>query len=115
MFTPYAENAKIDVQALKSESLSMMFVLSEEARRMEEMSKMYGNMGMMNLPKSESTLVINSLNPLVKKVVELEDGELKDLICKEMIDIAKLSHNTLTGDDKNTFIQKTNEILMRLL
>jgi len=115
VFTPYAENAKIDVQALKSESLSMMFVLSEEARRMEEMSKMYGNMGMMNLPKSESTLVINSLNPLVKKVVDLEDGELKDLICKEMIDIAKLSHNTLTGDDKNAFIQKTNDILMRLL
>ena len=92
-----------------------MFVLSEEARRMEEMSKMYGNIGMMNLPKSESNLVINSLNPLVKKVVDLEDGELKDLICKVMIDIAKLSHNTLTGDDKNTFIQKTNEILMRLL
>ena len=77
------EKLSVKVEKLKNKKVASMITLSEEARRMEEMSKMYGNMGMMNLPKSESTLVINSLNPLVKKVVDLEDGELKDLICKE--------------------------------
>ena len=41
LFTPYADGAKVSVESLKSEKISAMYVLSEEARRMEEMQKMY--------------------------------------------------------------------------
>lgn len=115
IFKTYLTDTKIEVQALKSENVSAMYVLSEEARRMEEMSKMYGNMGMMNFPKSEETLLLNSNNALIKLVSAINNNDDRELVCKEIISMAKLSHNTLSGDDKNDFINRTTEILIRLL
>ncbi len=104
---------KIDVQNLKSDKISAMFVLSEEGRRMQEMAQMFGNMGM-GLPPQEETLVVNSNSPIVKKALDLPDGEVKELICKQIFDIAKLSHKNLSGDDMNEFINRTSEILLKL-
>ena len=115
IFKTYLTDTKIEVQALKSENVSAMYVLSEEARRMEEMSKMYGNMGMMNFPKSEETLLLNSNNALIKLVSAINNNDDRELVCKEIISMAKLSHNTLSGEDKNDFINRTTEILIRLL
>lgn len=113
-FKKLLPETKIEVQALKSENVSAMYVLSEEARRMEEMSKMYGSMGMMNFPKSEETLLINSANPLVKLTCEISDEKDKELLCSQIISMAKLSHNSLSGDDKKDFIEKTSQILIRI-
>ena len=107
------EKMKVDVQNLKSDKISAMFVLSEEGRRMQEMAQMFGNMGM-GLPSQEETFVINSNSPVVKKALDLPDGEVKELICKQVFDIAKLSHKNLSGDDMNEFINRTSEILMKL-
>lgn len=115
IFKKYVNDTKIEVQALKSTKISAMYILSEEARRMEEMSKMYGNMGMMNFPKSEETLLINSANPLIKLIIDFPDGEKKDKICNEIISMAKLSHNSLNGDEKNEFIDRTTDILIEFL
>lgn len=115
VFKKLLPDTKIEVHSLKSENVSAMYILSEEARRMEEMAKMYGNMGMMNIPKGEETLVVNSLNPLVKLVSNMDDGDDRDLICKEIISMAKLSHNSLTAEDKKEFIERTSSILLRLI
>lgn len=115
LFEKFAGEAKVEVQALKSADISAMYILSEEARRMEEMSKMYGNMGMMNLPKSERTLIVNSASPLVQKLDSIGDETKKDDICREIINIAKLSHNTLTAEDKNEFIKNTTDILLKYI
>ena len=114
IFKKLLPETKIEVQALKSENVSAMYVLSEEARRMEEMSKMYGSMGMMNFPKSEETLLINSANPLVKLTCEISDEKDRELLCSQIISMAKLSHNSLSGDDKKDFIEKTSQILIRI-
>lgn len=114
VFAPYGGGAEIKVEKLKSDKISAMYVLSEEARRMEEMQKLYGGMNIPNMPKPEETLVINSGNPLVKKVSEIDDSEIKELICKSIVDMAKLSHNTLNGDDKNEFLERMEQILQRL-
>jgi len=115
IFKGYLTDTKIEVQALKSENVSAMYVLSEEARRMEEMSKMYGNMGMMNFPKSEETLLLNSNNALIKLVSCLDDEKDRELVCKEIISLAKLSHNSLSGEEKNDFINRTAEVLIKFL
>ncbi|MBO7289613.1 MAG: molecular chaperone HtpG [Clostridia bacterium] len=114
VFKKLLPETKIEVQALKSENVSAMYVLSEEARRMEEMSKMYGNIGMMNFPKSEETLLINSANPLVRLIMEITDENDIELLCSQIISMAKLSNNSLTGEDKKHFIEKTSEILERI-
>jgi len=90
-------------------------VLSEEARRMEEMQKMYGGMNLPNMPKPEETLVINSNSTLVKKAIEIEDNELKDLVCTNIVDMAKLSHNTLNGEEKAAFLERNEKIINMLI
>ncbi len=115
LFKTYLPDTKIEVHSLKSESVTAMYILSEEARRMEEMSKLYGNMGMMNFPKSEETLLVNSSNKLIELLIKLPEGEDRDLVCKEIISMAKLSHNSLSGEDKLEFIDRTNNLLVKLL
>lgn len=115
LYTPYAGSAKISVEKLKSDSICAMYILSEEARRMEEMQKMYGAMNIPNMPKPEETLVINSGNALVKKSVEIKDEELKKLVCENIVDMAKLSHNTLSGDEKTAFLERNAKMLDMLI
>lgn len=114
LFAPYSGGSEIRVEKLKSAKICAMFVLSEEARRMEEMQRLYGGMNMPNMPKPEETLVINSGNDLVKKASEISDEELKKLICTNIVDMAKLSHNTLNGDEKTAFLER-NEKMMNML
>lgn len=115
LFEKYAPGAQISVERLKSERISAMYVLSEEARRMEEMQKLYGGINIPNMPKPEETLIINSNNELVKNVLNLEDGKVKDIICANVIDMAKLSHNTLNGDEKTAFLQRNIDIMNLLM
>ena len=115
LFAPYAGGSKITVEKLKSDKISAMYVLSEEARRMEEMQKLYGGMNFPNMPKPEETLVVNSGNALVQKAAEISDPELKDLVVSSVVDMAKLSHNTLSGDEKNAFLEKEEKILLMLI
>lgn len=115
LFAPYAGGSKITVEKLKSDKISAMYVLSEEARRMEEMQKLYGGMNFPDMPKPEETLVVNSGNALVQKAAEISDPELKDLVVSSVVDMAKLSHNTLSGDEKNAFLEKEEKILSMLI
>ena len=82
---------------------------------MEEMQKMYGGMNFANMPKPEETLVINSNNDLVKKALEIEDNELKELLCTNIVDMAKLSHNTLNGEEKTAFLERNVKIMNMLI
>ncbi|MCI5969593.1 MAG: molecular chaperone HtpG [Oscillospiraceae bacterium] len=107
------KDAKIEVSPLKSDDVSALFVLSEEERRMAEMSKMFGNMDF-GAPKPGETFVVNSKNPLVLKLCELSDDETKTLLAKQIYDMARLSHKTLSGDDMTAFIKRSNELLMKL-
>lgn len=115
IFEKILPGTKIEVQSLKADNVSAMFILSEEARRMEEMAKMYGNMGMMNFPKSEESLILNAASPLVKLILKMDEGADRDLAANQVVSMAKLSNNSLNGDDKKAFIEKTSEIILRLL
>lgn len=115
LFTAYADGAKISIEKLKSEKIPAMYILSEEARRMEEMQKMYGGMNIPNMPKPEETLIINASNPLVNNVLKADNDEVKELICRNIVDMAKLSHNTLNGDDRAAFLERNSKIMDMLL
>lgn len=115
IFEKFLPGTKIEVQSLKADNVSAMFILSEEARRMEEMAKMYGNMGMMNFPKSEESFILNAASPLVKLILKMDEGADRDLAANQVVSMAKLSNNSLNGDDKRAFIEKTSEIILRLL
>ncbi len=115
IFAKFLNAENIVVENLKSDKISAMFVISEEARRMEEMQKLYGGMNIPDMPKPEETFVINANSPLVKKISEITDEKIRDLVCLNVIDMAKLSHNTLNGQQRDAFIERNAEIMNMIM
>lgn len=116
IFRRELNNEKLDVklEKLKDEKVASMITLSEQSRRMQEMMKMYG-MGAMGMDMGgEGTLILNANHPLVQYVVEHGEGENVSMICKQLYDLAMLSHKPLNPDELTAFVQRSNEIMMLL-
>lgn len=111
-----ADKTDISVESLKDESIPAIVVLSEDSRRMEEMSKMFGGMmmGMPNMP-TKNTLTLNSNNKLVKYLLENKDNadkaEENKIITEQIYDLALMSNKRLSPDEMNKFMDRNNKIL----
>lgn len=110
----------VKAENLKSESVSGMILLSEESRRMQEMMKMYGGMGMMGMPMgAEETLVVNTNNNLIDFLIANKGNDSRKddlkLVCEQVYDLALLSHRPLEADAMTKFIERSNTILTRLI
>ncbi|MBE6011911.1 MAG: molecular chaperone HtpG [Lachnospiraceae bacterium] len=107
------EDIKIEVETLKSENTPAIVLLSEQDRRMQEMSKMFAGIG--EGFKSQETLIINNNNNLVKTLLALKDNENKKedmlLICRQIYDLAMMSHKPLPPEEMSAFIERNNKIL----
>ena len=97
------DQLEVKVEKLKNDKVSSMITLSEEARRMQDMMKMYSanGMGGMELPDVGQTLVLNANNDLVQYLLANKDGEHSDMFCKQLYDLAMISHQPLQA--QNTF------------
>ncbi|WP_058486817.1 molecular chaperone HtpG [Defluviitalea phaphyphila] len=109
---------KIKIEGLKSENVSAMILLSEHSRRMEEMSKMFGNLNMPGAFPKEQTLVLNKNNKLIKTIADKadkeSDKELVKMLCEQVYDLAMLSHQPLDSEAMNKFIDRSNQILAKI-
>lgn len=113
------DNLKIKVENLKATDISGVIQLSEQARRMEEMAKMYG----MNMPfgamPADETLILNGNNNVVKLLLKVKDDENKkeetNIICNQIYDLATMSHKHLDMNSMTNFIERSNKILEMLL
>ncbi len=107
------DGIKVKVENLKTEDVSGVIQLSEQSRRMKEMSSMYGmNFGSMPL---DETLILNSNNKVVKLLTNIVDDESRkddvELICKQIYDLAIMSHKPLEMNEMTEFIARSNKIL----
>ncbi len=107
------EGVVFRAEALKSDKVPALFVLSEEGRRMQEMARMFGNN--MNMPNPEEAFVVNSTSPVVKKALDIKDEETRKLVLSHIYDMAKLSYKNLTGDEMNAFLSRSTEILEKIM
>lgn len=107
------DNLDVKVQKLKDEKVSSMITISEENRRMQDMMKMYGMAGMdpSMFGGAGETLTLNANNTLVKYILDNPEGENTDLICKQLYDLALISHTPLNPDSMTAFIERSNKIL----
>ena len=110
------DNIEVKVEKLKNKKVASMITLSEEARRMQDMMKMYSmnGMGMGDLGKDGQTLVLNSSHPLVQYIIDNEDGENSKLICEQLYDLALLQHAPLEPEAMANFVARSNDIMMLL-
>src|SRR5699024_8751590 len=107
-------------EALKTQNVPAMILLSEESRRMMEMMEAYGNnemyRAMFSQVKPDETLVLNKANKLVQYLLKNteEQNEDTDMICHQVYDLALMSHRSLTSEEMTTFIDRSNRILEKL-
>ena len=104
----------VTVENLKSEDMPAVMLLSEENRRMADMSRMFGDIGMGPFEDKE-TLALNSASALVKALLRVKDQpERRDdleLICRQIYDLAYISHKPLPAERMSAFIERSNKIL----
>jgi len=113
------ENLKVKVEALKSESVPAMILLSEESRRMQDMAKNYGGFNFGGMYGNDETLVLNRNNSLISSLIDLKEKEDRkedvQLICEHVYDLALMSHKNLEADAMTKFIERSNKLLSRIV
>lgn len=113
------EEIKIKVESLKDENVSSMLTQSEADRRMAEMMKMYSEAGMggfgMDFGKNSETLVLNSNNKLVNYILDNPEEDITPTICAQLYDLAVLANKPLTAEELTRFVNRSNEILAKLI
>ena len=110
------EQLVVKVEKLKDKKISSMLTVSEDTRRMQDMMKMYAANGMMmgDLGMGGQTLILNANHPLVKYVMDNEDGENVSTICEQLYDLARIQNAPLDADSMTKFVQRSNDIMMLL-
>ena len=105
------DDLKLKVENLKSDEVSAMIELSEQSRRMQEMSAMYG-MDNRTFP-SDETLVLNENNNVVKLLLDMKDDrkDEAEMICRQVYDLAVMSHKPLSQEEMTEFIARSNKIM----
>ena len=109
------EETKIEIKALKNESVPAIILLSEESRRMQEMYKAYGQQmaAMAGMFKDEYTLVLNSENDLIKKLPDMGEED-KKLVSEHIYDLAMLCNKPLDNEQMTRFIERSNILLGKI-
>ena len=100
----------VKYEYLKDSSVPAVLNISEEARRMEDMMRMYGMGDAPDMPR-ESTLILNPNSPIIKKLAETKDEQ----IAKQVLSLAKIGQRPLTGEELNEFLRRSYELLEKSL
>ena len=106
------DKIKVECANLINTKLPAVINLSEESRRMQEMSAMI--MGKIGDIPEDITLVLNLSSPIVSKLVSSTDAEFNKLVCNYIYDIAMMAHRPLSSDRMTAFIERSNDILSKL-
>jgi len=110
------DNVTVKAEKLKNKDISSMLTISEEARRMQDMMKMYATRGldMGSMPKQGQTLILNTNNKLVQKILEDKESENADLLFEQLYDLARIQNEPLDPEAMTKFVARTNKLLSLL-
>ena len=101
---------------MTDDSVAAIMTLSEESRRLKEMMKMYGmdNGADDSMYGIREILTVNASHPLVKFVLEHRRSSAVPVICRQLYDLAALSHKPLSPEEMDAFVKRSNDIMMLL-
>ncbi len=109
------EKTTVKFELLKDSSIPAILNISEESRRMEEMMRFYNMQNGMAFP-TESTLIVNSASPLIKKLEEAVENEPEKAkeIASYIYKVSLLSQKKFSADEMQSFMKDSFDILMKL-
>lgn len=106
----------VDVKNLKNASSSAYFKVDENMKRFQQMTKSMGQTSFAMPIKK--TLVVNPRNALIQNAYKIwEKGDKKELaekICHHVQDLASLSSEGLTSEEKEKFVNRSQSLVQEL-
>ncbi len=109
------KDLKVKTEALKSSKTPAILNLDENARRFEDMMRMYNNSDIPQMgSKDGETLVLNTTSPLISKLTEdistkNEEHALK--IAGYIYKLSVLSQRRMTAEEMNRFLEESFSLL----
>ena len=108
-------NLEVKIQSLKDESIPALLTLSEESRRMQDMMKMYANMGMdigAEMPVQYS-LVLNSSSALIEKISKMAKSDIDraKLMASHIYMLSLMSQKNLSDSERASLLKSGFDIM----
>lgn len=102
------EDLAVKLESLANPDMIAMVTEDEQSRRFKEMSRLYGEKFLM---PDRFTLVLNRRNPTVRTLATREEGEVTDLLCKQIYDLARMSAQPLESEEIADFIARSQKLV----
>ena len=111
-FTKNADEQKftVMVESLSETDLPVMITQNEFMRRFKDMEKVSGQQGFYG-GYEHYNIVVNGNHPLASRILSENDEEKRSKLVQQMIDLALLSQNILTGEKLSEFVKRSFDIL----
>ena len=107
---PAKEKYTVMIESLSESDLPVMITQNEFMRRFKDMEKLSGQQGFYGNFENYN-LVVNGNHPLASRILNEEDAEKKDALTQQLIDLALLSQNILTGEKLSQFVKRSIDLL----
>ena len=98
------------VANLSESELPIMITQNEFMRRFKDMQKLSGQQGFYG-DFNHYNLVVNGNHPLAAKILAEQDEAAKEQMTHQLIDLALLSQNLLTGEKLSQFVKRSVEMM----
>lgn len=109
----------LKITNLEYENITTLIVNDENARRMADMLEIYGIIketdNAIKEIQSKSTYIINMNNSIIKSVLNSKDYQSANIIFNHLYDLALMSQGALDLKDVESFIQRSELILSKMV
>ncbi len=100
----------VKFESMSEKDQPMIITQSEFMRRLKE-QQMTGGGGMFGSFPEMFTLVVNANHPIIGKILEEKDEEKKKSLVSQVVDLALLSQNMLTGEALSKFVRRSVSLI----
>ena len=109
------ENLTVKAEALKSAKTPAILNMDENARRFEDMMRMYNNGSEMpSMAKESETLVLNTTSPLIQKLIDdlqKENHAHAEKLASHIYKLSLISQRRLTAEEMQSFLDASFSLL----
>lgn len=112
IFEKNVDKAKftVKIESLSETDLPIMITQDEFMRRFQDIEKYSGQKKMYG-EFEHYNLIVNGNHPIATKILETKTSKKKDDLTHQLIDLALLSQNLLTGEKLSEFVKRSVSLL----
>jgi molecular chaperone HtpG len=104
---------EIEAKGLASQTLPAFLIVDENTRRMRDAMVLSGHN--MSAFQAKKTFVVNTNNPLIESLYQMQDVELANEVAHHLYDLSLLAQKEIEPAKMTAFINRSTQVLEKLL